>query len=209
MKVIVTGSLGNVSQPLTRLLQQRGHAVTVISSNPARQPAIGSLDDAALMAVTFAGADAAYLMVPQHTATPDNRAYHRRIGGQYARAVERAGARRVVHLSSMGAELPAGTGLVLGSYEVEASLRRLPGVALTHVRAGYFYTNLLQFAGMLREQGHLSANYGAADHLVLAALRDIAAAAEELLARALRGQQRAPGPRMEAAIGRPALTWRG
>lgn len=69
MNLIVTGSLGNISQPLTRQLVRQGHAVTVISSKPARQSAIealgaraaiGSLEDAAFLAATFAGADAVY-----------------------------------------------------------------------------------------------------------------------------------------------------
>ena len=34
MKIIVTGSLGNISKPLTVGLIQKGHKVTVISSKP-------------------------------------------------------------------------------------------------------------------------------------------------------------------------------
>lgn len=37
MKVIVTGSLGNISKPLTKELLQKGHTVTVISSDPEKQ----------------------------------------------------------------------------------------------------------------------------------------------------------------------------
>lgn len=33
MKIIVTGSLGNISQPLTKELVEKGHHVTVISSD--------------------------------------------------------------------------------------------------------------------------------------------------------------------------------
>ena len=54
MKIIVTGSLGHISKPLTEELVQKGHAVTVISSKPERQKdiealgaaaAIGTIDD--------------------------------------------------------------------------------------------------------------------------------------------------------------------
>ena len=73
MNSIVTGSLGNISKPLATELVQQGHAVTVISSQPAKQAdiealgtraAIGSLEDADFLARTFAGADAVYAMVP-------------------------------------------------------------------------------------------------------------------------------------------------
>jgi NAD(P)H dehydrogenase (quinone) len=34
MKITVTGSLGNISKPLTEILVKAGHQVTVISSMP-------------------------------------------------------------------------------------------------------------------------------------------------------------------------------
>jgi putative NADH-flavin reductase len=37
MKITLTGSLGNIGKPLTKELVQKGHAVTVISSNPKKQ----------------------------------------------------------------------------------------------------------------------------------------------------------------------------
>ena len=42
MKIILTGSLGNISKPLTKELVQKGHQVTVISSEPERQKDIVS-----------------------------------------------------------------------------------------------------------------------------------------------------------------------
>lgn len=43
MKIIVTGSLGNISKPLTEILIAQGHTVTVVSSNPNKQGAIENL----------------------------------------------------------------------------------------------------------------------------------------------------------------------
>ena len=37
MKIIITGSLGHISKPLAKELVQKGHTVTVISSNPDKQ----------------------------------------------------------------------------------------------------------------------------------------------------------------------------
>ena len=76
MKIIVTGSLGRISQPLTKELAQKGHTITVISSNPEKQKdiealsataAIGSLEDVDFLTATFTGADAVYCMVPPPT----------------------------------------------------------------------------------------------------------------------------------------------
>jgi nucleoside-diphosphate-sugar epimerase len=58
MKIIVTGSLGHISKPLTEQLISQGHIVTVISSSENRtneiealgaKAAIGSLEDAAFV----------------------------------------------------------------------------------------------------------------------------------------------------------------
>ncbi len=65
MKIIVTGSLGHISKPLTEELVQKGHTVTVISSKPEKQAAIealgataaiGSVEDVSFLTTTFAGA---------------------------------------------------------------------------------------------------------------------------------------------------------
>jgi len=37
MKVTITDSLGNISKPLTKVLMQKGHQVTVISNKPEKQ----------------------------------------------------------------------------------------------------------------------------------------------------------------------------
>ena len=73
MKIIVTGSLGNISKPLIEELVQKEHQVTVISSNPEKSKeienlgataAIGSLKDEEFISNTFQGADLVYTMVP-------------------------------------------------------------------------------------------------------------------------------------------------
>jgi nucleoside-diphosphate-sugar epimerase len=43
MKIILTGSLGHIGKPLAQELVQKGHAVTVISSNPEKQKDIEAL----------------------------------------------------------------------------------------------------------------------------------------------------------------------
>ncbi|GAB3882314.1 NmrA family NAD(P)-binding protein [Spirosoma agri] len=190
MNIVVTGSLGHIGQPLTAELVQKGHTVTVISSNPERREAIealgataaiGSLEDAGFLIATFAGADAVFAMVPPNYAMPDQVAYYRQIGTNYARAIRQSGVRRVVHLSSYGADLDKGTGFILGSHHVENTLNELPDVNLTHLRAAYFYYNLYSFVDMINQQGIMGAIYGGDDKLIMVAPSDIAAVAVEEL----------------------------
>ncbi|MHB9142690.1 MAG: SDR family oxidoreductase, partial [Paludibacter sp.] len=117
MKITITGSLGNISKPLTQELVQKGHQVTVISSNPERQKeiealgasaAIGTMEDADFLTASFKGADAVYVM---ETMGPgrffdqnlDIIAAINKIGNNYKQAIEQSGIKRVVHLSSIGA----------------------------------------------------------------------------------------------------------
>lgn len=186
MKVIVTGSLGNIGKPLTTELVEKGHTVTAISSNPEKQKdiedlgaiaAIGSLEDINFLLSTFTGADAVFAMVPPNYTAPDPREFYRKIGRNYAQAIERSGVKRVVHLSSYGAHLDHGTGFILGSHDVEGILNGLSDVAVTHLRPTYFYYNLYNYVEMIKGQGFIGANYGGDDKIVMVDPRDIAAAA--------------------------------
>lgn len=226
MKVVVTGSLGNISKPLATELVQKGHQVTVISSKPERQKdiealgaraAIGSVEDVGFLVQAFTGADAVYAMVPPNFAAPDPIAYYLRIGNNYAQAIQQAGIKRAVHLSSYGAHLEKGTGFILGAHYVEKMLNELPNVTVTHLRAGFFYTNLYRFADMIKEAGFLAANYGDDDKLILVHPKDIAAAAaEEIEAAAGKKIRYAVSDEhtanevaqiIGAAIGKPGLKW--
>jgi uncharacterized protein YbjT (DUF2867 family) len=229
MKIIVTGSLGNISKPLATALVQQGHTVAVISSQPERRAAIealgataaiGSLADASFLAATFAGADAVYAMVPPNYGEADSRAYFQRIGRHYAQAIQQAGVRRVVHLSSWGAHRDHGTGGILGSHDVEEILAAVPGLTLTHLRPTSFYTNYYGFVGMIKGAGIMGANCVGDRKIALVHPRDIAAAAAEELAKPAATASRtmryvASDERTQAevaqalgaAIGRPDLRW--
>ena len=227
MKIVITGSLGHIGNPLATALIQKGHAVTVVSSKPEKRAAIealgataaiGALQDADFLTDTFEGADAVYAMVPPNPGVPDIRAYYLQIGNNYVRAIRKTGVRRVVFLSSMGADLDKGTGIVLGAHDVEGILGGLSGVALTVLRPGYFYYNLYSYVGQIRGVGLISDNFGGEDTLVMVSPDDIAtAAAEELQAagsvdriRYIASDERTAtevARALGAAIGMPGLKW--
>ncbi|MBS1606016.1 MAG: NAD(P)H-binding protein [Bacteroidetes bacterium] len=190
MKIVVTGSLGNISKPLAQELIAKGHEVTVISSKPDRRKdivasgasaAIGSVEDAAFLKTAFAGADAVYGMTPPNFGAPDMIGYYRNVATAYAQAVKSAGVKHIVYLSSYGADLEAGTGIIVGSHQAERILNDLENVAVTCLRPGYFYYNLYHFMGMIKEQGIIGSNFGGDDLLVMVSPLDIAAAAAEEL----------------------------
>jgi uncharacterized protein YbjT (DUF2867 family) len=231
MKVIVTGSLGNISKPLTKDLVQKGHHVTVISSNKEKQPdiealgataAIGSLEDVGFLASTFTGADAVYTMVPPNDyfdRSLDLIAYYRRLGNNYARAIGQSGVKRVVNLSSIGAHLDKGSGILLGAHDVEQILNeRSSDVAITHLRPTSFYYNLLGYIDMIKAVGSIAANYGADDTIPWVSPIDIAAVIAEEIATPLVGKKvryvaseeltgNETARILGAAISKPDLKW--
>jgi len=189
MNIIVTGSLGNISKPLTNELIAKGHSVTVISSNPQKEKeiqdagasaAIGSLEDVEFLTATFAGADAVYTMVPPGNYFDQNLdllSYYIRLGQNYAQAIEIAGVKRVVNLSTIGGNLDKGNGILVGAHNVELILNKLPAeVSITHMRPNSFYYNLLGYIQMIKSQGVIAANYGAEDIIPWVSPIDIAAA---------------------------------
>ncbi|MGF7074773.1 NmrA family NAD(P)-binding protein [Mucilaginibacter sp. 3215] len=190
MKIIVTGSTGNISKPLTQTLTAAGHNVTVISSNADKiaeieslgaKAAIGSLADADFLTQTFTGADALYAMVPPNFGAESLRAYQNETGKSYAEAIKRSGIKKVVALSSIGAHLDNGVGPIKGIHDVEGILNGLDGVAVKFIRAPFFYINFFSNIPLIKHQGILGSNYPANTRLIMVHPKDIAAAvAEEL-----------------------------
>lgn len=229
MKYVITGGAGNISKTLAEILLTKGHQVTLVGrhENHLRElvaqgasAAIGSLEDVAFLTKAFAGADAVYTMVPPNMAATNWKKWIGAIGDNYANAIQANGIRFVVNLSSAGAHLPEGCGPVSGLYLEEQALNSLKGVNTLHLRAGFFYTNLLGNIGMIKNMGIMGANAGGGDlKLVLVSPQDIAAvAADELTKLAFSGnsvQYVASDERTSSeiataigkAIGIPGLQW--
>ncbi|MDB5203311.1 MAG: NAD-dependent epimerase/dehydratase family protein [Ferruginibacter sp.] len=173
MKIIITGSLGHISKPLTELLVAKGHAVTVISSKEERRgaieslgarAAIGSIGDTVFLTKTFSGADIVYLMEPPPNffdPATDTEQHWTGIARTYATAVEASGVKKVVHLSSIGAHTTEGNGMLAAHHLVENILRELPAqVAIKFMRPVGFYYNMFAFIPTIKAQGLIIQNYG-------------------------------------------------
>ncbi len=191
MNIIITGSLGHIGKPLATNLVQKGHSLTVISSKPENKKniealgasaAIGSIEDVTFLTQTFKGADAVFCMVPPADySEPNRRVYYSRIANNYFKAIQDTKVGRVIHLSTFGANLDKGTGILLGAYDAEQILNQLEAVNITHIRPTYFYYNLNIFISMIKYQGVIKANYGGDRKFPMVAPEDIAeVVAEEI-----------------------------
>jgi uncharacterized protein YbjT (DUF2867 family) len=144
------------------------------------------------------------------------------VGRGIAEAVKASGVQYVVNLSSIGADVPEGCGPVTGLHHVEAAFDALEGVNVLHLRAGYFYNNLLSNIGLIKGAGIIGGNNGdAGAQLVMVHPADIAeAAATALQSRSFSGHSvqyvvsdvRTGGDIASVlgnAIGKPELPWVG
>jgi len=228
MKITLTGSLGNITKPLAETLVAKGYEVKIISSNPDRAeaikalgaiPLIGSVADTAFLTAAFTGADAVYTMVPPDFSVPKFKAYISEIGKNYAVAIQQSGVKKVVNLSSVGADLPDGTGPIAGLHEVEKTFAQLDGVAVKHLRAGYFYINFLANIDMVKHANILGSNFSEGAKLVLVHPGHIAKVAAEAFEDDFTGKsvlyvasddESTPADVAKAlgsAVGKPALPW--
>jgi uncharacterized protein YbjT (DUF2867 family) len=198
MKITIAGSLGNISKPLAQTLIAEGHDVTIISSQEARRSdiealgakaAIGSIDDADFLTSAFSGADAVYTMTPPNLGGQNIKAHTAAAGEALAEAIRRSGVKRAVMLSSIGADQPDGNGPIGGLYAVEQRFRQLKDVAITFLRAGYFYYNSFNDIPLIKHQHIVGGNYPATTKIPLVHPKDIAAAAADFLQQKIEGHE--------------------
>ncbi len=176
MNIALTGSLGNIGKPLTKLLIARGHQVTVSSSKPERRSeiealgaiaAIGTMQDVEFLTETFTGADAVYLMEAWEgigslfDKNIDFPAEFRKIADHYVQAVLQSGVKNVIHLSSIGAHSDQGTGSLLVHHSVENILKTLPeSRSIKFIRPVGFFSNIYRWLPMIKSTGAIIQSYG-------------------------------------------------
>jgi len=196
---VVTGATGNTGRVVASRLLDRQKAVRVIGRSKEKlqtlvdrgaEAFVADLSDQAALAQAFTGAEGVYAMIPPSATSPDYRSEQRRVAKAIAWALEKAGVKHAVALSSVGADKEAGTGPVAGLHEFEEILNRITGLNVLHLRAGYFMENTLGQAGAIHAMGYAVGPLSNDLKLPLIATGDIGnAAAERLLALDFKGRQ--------------------
>ncbi|MBL0745811.1 SDR family oxidoreductase [Chryseolinea lacunae] len=234
MNIVLTGSISNVGKPLTQQLVRNGHSVSVITSKAERvkeieslgaTAVVGSMFDVPFLAATFQGADIVYLMETLDAAgdffdkEADFLGAIRQIGKNYSQAVLQSGVTRVVHLSSVGAHMKSGNGILQFHYNVEAILKQLPAqVSIKFMRPVGFYSNLFGLISNIKTKGAIVSNYGGDKKEPWVSPADVAAAIAEEMDKPFAGrtiryvasEELSPNEIATAlghAIGKPELPW--
>ncbi len=189
--IVVTGASGNIGRRVATLLLEGRRRLRVVARNPERlgplsdqgaEVAAGDLHDADFLRQAFAGAHAAFTMLPTPMADRDLRGWQNRVSEAIAYGLAQAGVPFVVNLSSIGAEVPYGTGPIAGLHDHEERLDRLTGVAMVHLRPTFFMENHLHAIPAIHGQGVYAGTLRADLQLPMIATADIAQEAARLLA---------------------------
>ena len=187
---VVMGASGNTGHIVASNLLTRGEKVRVVGRDSAHlqplaskgaEPFIADVTDASALAKAFHGADSAYVMIPPNITSKDPLGYSNRVSDAIAAAVQGAGTKNVVVLSSIGAELASGTGPVVGLHNLEQKLNQIGGANVLYLRAGYFMENTLPQAHAIRQMGTSVGPLRADLKVPMIATRDIGTAAADLL----------------------------
>ncbi len=150
--VAVMHASGRTGKRLCQRLLAQGHVVKALGRQPTglrelrdagAQLCIGDPQDSRFLTEAFVGAEVAYLLMPYDILQPDYLLRQRALGEAMASAVRASGVPRVVLLSSLGAELSHGTGMILSLHEQEQRLADIPWLHAIFLRAGDFMENRL------------------------------------------------------------------
>jgi uncharacterized protein YbjT (DUF2867 family) len=162
---VISGATGNTGKPIAEALLKAGHKVRIISRDAEKAAALvaqgaewinGSSTDRATLTHALEGATAAYLMIPPSPQAPDFAAYQAEATENIAQAIQSSGLKNAVTLSSLGAHMTSGAGVVQGLHHFENRLNQIQGLNVLHLRPTYFLENTLGQAGAVKGMGMMA-----------------------------------------------------
>lgn len=227
--IAILGATGHVGGRIADILIKKGENVRLIARSVDKlrpfvgkkaQAFVGDANDTEFLVKAFKEVDAVFTLIPPNMKAEKVIDYQNKIGESIARAVEIAGVKHVVNLSSVGAELSDGTGPIQGLHNMEERLNAIKGLNVLHLRPAYFMENLLWGVDLIKAKGINGDTLRGDLKLPMIASKDVAVnAADCLIKRDFTGSsvRHLFGPRdlslIEATeiigrkIGKPGLTY--
>jgi len=186
----VMGATGHIGHQIVQDLLKRGHIVRAIGRSEEKLEELAhrgaeaiSLDfeDADALWHAFEGCYAIFSMIPPASSQEHFAKYQERVGEAIWQAVTKSGVKRVVNLSSIGADLDAGTGLIRGLHLLENRLTSIEGLELcVQLRPSFFMENIENFLPMI-SSGIIMSPLDEYLPMAMIATRDIGWKAADLL----------------------------
>lgn len=192
---IVTGATGHTGSVVAETLLSAGKKVRVVVRDAAKaerlkklgaEVAVADLTNQAALARAVRGAEGVFWLSPPDNAAKDFVAERQRVTQQQVDTFAAEKVPHVVLLSSIGAQLPSGTGPILTVRNAEQQLRAA-GLAATFVRASYFVENWGAVLHPVKNDGVLPSFIAAAQAIPSVSTPDTGKAAAQALLDGPRG----------------------
>ena len=157
--ITVLGATGHTGGRVAAQLRAAGEDVRAVGRSAERLAAVdaelwvGDASDPGFLTEALRGADAAYVLMPLDLTAPGYHAQQDALGESIVAAIRASGLRRVVALSSLGADVPTGTGFLTSLYAQERRLRAVEGLDVLFLRPGLFFESFLPSLDAIRAHG--------------------------------------------------------
>jgi uncharacterized protein YbjT (DUF2867 family) len=159
---LITGGTGNIGSRVARELLSKGQKVRIVGRhgdkmkelvNLGADTLIGDLSSKAFVNKAFSGITAAFCMVPPNSLSNNMRKEQQIIAHNYFNAVKSQRIKNVILLSSIGAHLRKGCGVVDGLADLETYFSELKDVNVLNLRPGFFMENLYVQLNIIKTMG--------------------------------------------------------
>jgi uncharacterized protein YbjT (DUF2867 family) len=159
---VITGASGHIGSVIAENLLKNGKKVRAIARNREHLKNLeklgaesfpGNVQDASFLSKAFQGATAVFTMNPPNPVAEDAKKYQRSVTDAIVSALSSAKVPSIVNLSSVGGEVPEGTGPIAGLHYQEEQLNHLKDANILHLRPTYFMENFLMDIPMIKKMG--------------------------------------------------------
>ena len=181
---VITGASGNIGSIVALELLSNGKKVKVIGRNAGKlktltnkgaEAILGDLADGDFLNQAYTDAEAVFVMIPPNAHSTDFKAYQKKIANNHLNAVKANGVKYVILLSSIGAHLRNGAGVVDGLGNLEEIFSELKDVNVLNLRPSYFMENIFGQIGTIKQMGITGSPVRADLRFPMVATSDIAA----------------------------------
>jgi uncharacterized protein YbjT (DUF2867 family) len=186
----IMGASGHIGHVLAGELLKKGHKVRALCRDSHKlqdlkakgaEILLGDFTNETHLARAFKGCRAVFSFTPPGYDAYDFDVVRDRVGEAIAHAVVKEHISHVLNLSSLGAQLPSGTGPIKELHLQEQRLNSLSNLNVLHFRPTYFMENLLTYVPTIQSDGVIAASIKANLPINMVATRDIALKMAELL----------------------------
>ena len=186
---IITGASGQVGSAVLAGLIKKGETVKGIIHDEKKanklkklgaDVAIADSFDRQALTKALQGGSTLFAITPETLKADDVIADTKKILANYRDAVEASGVKKVVGLSSMGAQYGENSGNLLMSYLLERAFNGLD-VQTTFIRPAYYLSNWMMYLPAIKENGVLASFYPVDLKIPMISPMDVAGYAADLL----------------------------